>query len=183
MTLDLRLMGSSGWALIAGGVLYWLFYSSEVGGFELGDDYWMLTLSIHALTIVAIVVGLVGGHSAFAVRGWASRLWWVSTAFAFLGLTVGNPLFSVAVFGLAVLAFARLHAPVVALLLAVGGGLWLYLFILGVRVGDQNAQPPTGSEELMGIAATTLMSLGLIGLGVLAIGSTSGQESKSATSA
>lgn len=165
MTLDRRFERFAGWGLMAGGALYWLFYGSTVGGFGLGDDYWMLTLAVHALSIVAIMLGLIGARAAFSLDGWGSTVWWVATALAFLGLTVANVFFAWAAFGLAVVAFVSLRHPGTAGLLVVGGGLWLYLYLVGVRVGDQNARPRTETEELIGLIATILLALGLIGLG------------------
>ncbi|HEX5915098.1 MAG TPA: hypothetical protein VFY54_18425, partial [Rubrobacter sp.] len=70
-----------------------------------------------------------------------------------------------AAFGLAVVAFASLRKRWIAALLALGGGGWLYLYLAGVRVGDENARPITETEELIGFIATAIMALGLVGLG------------------
>lgn len=165
---DRRLERFAGAGLAGGGVLYFLFYGSGVGGFGLGDDYWMLSLSIHAMSILAIMVGLVGGHAALSLDGWSSLTWWLATGLAFLGLSVANVFFGVAALCLAIIAFAWLRAPWTGVPLAVGGGLWVYLYMVGVRVGDENARPRTGTEDLIGVIATVSIGLGLIGLGLIA---------------
>lgn len=165
MRFDRRLERFAGWGLIAGGVLYWLFYGATLAGFSLGDDFWMLGLSVHALSILAIMVGLIGGHAAFSLEGWASILWWVSTGLAFLGLSIANVFFALAACGLAVVAVVSLRRRWVAALLALGGGAWLYLYSVGVRVGDENARQATEIEELIGTVAAAIMALGLMGLG------------------
>lgn len=167
MTLDRRLSRVCGPALIVGSILFFLFYGAAVGGSGLGDEYWMLTLSIHGLSILALIVGLIGGHAALDLDGWQSRVWWMSTAMAFLGLTIANIFFGVAVLGLAIVAISIRSLPSGAIL-SVGGVLWTYLYLVGVRVGDQNARAMTGTEEALGVVAAGLMSLGLIGMGSLA---------------
>ena len=166
--LDRRLERFAGASLAVGGLLYFLFYGSTVGGFGLADDYWMLGLSIHALSILAVMVGLVGGHGAFALDGWSSVTWWFATGLAFLGLSVANVFFGVAVICLAIIAFVWIRAPWTGVPLAVGGGLWVYLYMVGVRVGDENARPRTEAEELIGVVATISIALGMIGLGLAA---------------
>lgn len=165
MRFDRRPERVAGLGFIAGGVLYWLFYGATLAGFSLGDDFWMLGLSMHALSILAIMVGLIGGHAAFSLEGWASILWWVSTGLAFLGLSIAIVFFAVAAFGLAVVAVVSLRRRWVAALLGLGGGAWLYLYLVGVRVGDENARPVTETEELIGTVATAILALGLMGLG------------------
>lgn len=167
MRLDGRLSRVCGPALIVGSILFFLFYGPSVGGLELGDQYWMLTLSIHGISIVALILGLIGAHAALDLDGWQSRVWWLSTAMAFLGLTIANIFFGVAVLGLAIVAISFRSLSNGAMM-SVGGVLWIYLYLLGVRVGDQNARAPTGNEEALGVIAVVLMSLGLIGLGLLA---------------
>jgi hypothetical protein len=167
-TLDRRLERFAGASLAVGGVLYFLFYGSIVGGFGLGDGYWMLSLSIHALSILAIMIGLVGGHAAFSLDGWSSVTWWLATGLAFLGLSVANVFFGVAGICLAIIALAWIRVPWTGTLLAGGGGLWVYLYMVGVRVGDENARPRTETEELIGFIATIAIGLGLIGLGLAA---------------
>jgi hypothetical protein len=171
--LDRRLARSAGVSLAGGGVLYFLFYGFVVGGFGLGDDYWMLNLSIHALPILAIMFGLVGGHAAFSLDGWSSVTWWLATGLAFLGLSVTNIFFGVAAICRAIIAFAWTRAPWTGMLLAVGGGLWVYLYMIGVRVGDENARPIAGTEELIGVVASISIALGVIGLGLAATRRTS----------
>jgi len=166
--LDRRLERFAGAGLAGGGVLYFVFYGSGVGGFGLGDDYWMLSLSIHALSILAIMVGLVGGHAAFSLDGWSSVTWWLATGLAFLGLSVANVFFGVAAICLAIIAIAWIRAPWTGIPLAVGGGLWVYLYMVGVRVGDENARLRTGTEDLIGVIATISIGLGMIGLGLAA---------------
>ena len=166
MTLDRRLAGVCGPSLIVGSTLYFLFYGPTLGGFGLGDQYWMLTLSVHGLSILAIAVGLIGGHAALDLDGWRSRTWWLSTGMAFLGLTLANIFFALAMLGFAVIAISIRSLPTGAML-GIGGVFWTYLYLLGVRVGDEDARARTGGEEVLGLVAVSLMSLGLIGLGLL----------------
>jgi hypothetical protein len=179
-TLDRRLERFAGTSLAIGGVLYFLFYGSTVGGFGLGDDYWMLSLSIHALSILAIVVGLIGGHAALSLHGWSSATWWMATGLAFLGLSVANVFFGVAAICLAIVTFAWIRAPWTGTLLAGGGGLWVYLYMVGVRVGDENARPRTETEELVGVIATVAIALGMFGLGLAATRTMSQRQEETA---
>ena len=167
MGLDRRLSRACGPALIIGSVLYFFFYGLPIAGGGLGDQFWMLTLSLHGFSIIAITIGLIGCHAALHLDGWQTKVWWLSTAMAFLGLTVANAFFGVAVLGVAAIAVGLRSAPIGAML-GIGGFLWIYLYVLGVRVGDQNARVATSSEEVLGLLAVGLMSLGLIGMGSLA---------------
>jgi hypothetical protein len=52
-----------------------------------------------------------------------------------------------------------------ALLLTSGGSLWLYLFLSGLRIGDEDSRPIQGSEPATGLIAVALMGVGLIMIG------------------
>lgn len=98
----------AGWALVASGALFAVFHGLALVGDGFGDDLWIIGLSVHAVLIVLTMVGLVTARSQLGLAGWASGVWNASIAFAFLGLTVGHPLWSLALLGVAVVAFTKL---------------------------------------------------------------------------
>ncbi len=150
--------------LVAGGALYAFFWGSFLVG-NFGDDLWLIGLAVHGVLIFLIIAGLVAARSRLRLEGWASWVWNTSIAFAFLGQTVGHPMWSLALFGLAGVGFTKLGSAVAASLAAGGLG-WLALFWSGVRVGDQDGPTPTDGQVVLGLIALMLTALGLIGLGV-----------------
>lgn len=154
---------ATGWLLVAGGALYAVFWGSFLVG-DFGDDLWIIGLAVHGVLIVLIIAGLVAARSRLRLEGWASWVWNTSIALALLGQTVGHPMWSLALFGLAGVVFTKLGSAVAASLAAGGLG-WLFLFWSGVRVGDQDGPTPTDGQMALGLIALMLMALGLIGLG------------------
>jgi hypothetical protein len=156
----------AGWALVVSGALYAVFFGLDLVSDGFGDGFWIVGLSAHAVLIVLTILGLVKARSLLRLEGWASSVWNASTVFAFLGLTVGHPMWSLALLGVAIVAFTEPGGVVVPALLTTGALGWLYLFLSGVRVGDDNGPTPTDGQIAIGVVAVTLMALGLIGLGL-----------------
>jgi hypothetical protein len=165
----------AGWALIGAGVFYAFFQGGAVTDLGPGDGVWFLGLAMHGVLIVLTLVGLIGLGRSWQLEGWTGTVWWASTGLAALGLTVGHVFWSLALFGLAAVVYSKGSARWVAALLAAGAGLWLYLFLVGLRVGDENGRHATSFEEGTAIVAILMMSFGLIALGWTA---QSGRRSK-----
>jgi hypothetical protein len=155
----------AGWALIGAGVFYALFQGGAVTDLGPSDGAWFLGLAMHGVLIVLTLVGLIGLGRSWQLEGWTGTVWWVATGLAALGLTVGHVFWSLALFGLAAVIFSKAWGSWIAALLAAGAGLWLYLFLVGVRVGDENSRDATSFEEVIAVVAILMMSIGLIGLG------------------
>ncbi len=84
--------------------------------------------------------GFGRGASQAPAQGWVSRVWNGSTVMAFLGLTVGRPLWSVAMFG----------------------------FVLSIAVATgRRARKLAGVEPLVALASLLIMGSGLVWLGLI----------------
>ncbi|HEU5112550.1 MAG TPA: hypothetical protein VFU96_04475 [Acidimicrobiia bacterium] len=162
----------SGWLLIGSGAVYFLFYGLQFLGVDL-DGPQELAIFVHLILILLTLAGLIGARRALSLESWLGALWTMSTVLAVLGLTVGKPFWSAAMFGLGIVSMALWRAHVVASLLVIGGAIWLYLFAAGVRVGGENGRPMLGIEPDLALVAVVLMALGLVGLGRKVRGATS----------
>lgn len=158
---------SAGWNLAFGGVLYAAFHGGAIRPDSGSDGPWVLGLATHALTLVLVTWGLVGARRRLQLRVWVSGLWIGSTVMAFLGLTVGHPLWSVAMLGFALSIAVATGRRALPGLLVLGGGLWLGLFIAGARIGDENGRELAGVEPLVALASLLIMGSGLVWLGLI----------------
>ncbi|HEY6634365.1 MAG TPA: hypothetical protein VI141_02010 [Acidimicrobiia bacterium] len=152
----------SGLFLISGGALYMVFFAGRFVGLEIGDDLWYLNLTLHA-----IIIGLLVGGLAMAAisneKGRTGLL--VGATLGFLGLTIGHPLWSAAMVLVAVTIY-QLGLRLPAMLLGLGGLGWLWIFLAGVRIGDENGRELTGSEPAVALLSVMAMGVGLVLFGV-----------------
>jgi len=161
---DVRSRTVAGWALMTAGVLYATFHGSAILA-DAGDDWWWLGLLVHAFLILSLMVGLIGARHRLDLEGWAGTIWTASTVLAFLGVTVGHVFWSAAMIGIAAVALVVLNRRIVAAVMTIGAIGWLYLYITGVRVGDENGRLITATEIRTAVLALTLMAAGMVALG------------------
>lgn len=155
-----------GYSLIVGGVAYALFHAAALLELGLGRNLWVLGLALHGVTVLTIGVGLFLAGRELRLMGWESTVWNVATVVALLGVTVSHFLWSLALLGLAVVVMGRLSSPVAAGLLSAGATAWLYLYVVGVRIGDDNGPAITDGQVIIGLLALALMAAGLVVVGL-----------------
>lgn len=154
----------AGWALMTAGVLYATFHGSAILT-NAGDEWWWLGLLVHALLIMSVMVGLIGARHRLRLRRWEGTAWTISTVLAILGVTVGHVFWSAAMIGIAAVALVVLNQRIVATVITLGAIGWVYLYITGVRVGDENGRLITATESRTAVLALTFMAAGIIALG------------------
>ena len=163
----------AGWALMMAGLLYATFHGSAILT-DAGDEWWWLGLLVHGLLILSLMVGLIGARRRLDLEGRAETIWTASTVLAFLGVTVGHLFWSAAMIGIAAVALMVLHQRIVAIVMTLGAIGWLYLYLMGVRVGDENGRLINPAEARAAVLALTLMAAGIIALGVQVVQSRPG---------
>lgn len=163
----------AGWALMTAGLLYATFHGSAILA-EAGDEWWWLGLLLHGLLIVSLMVGLIGARHLLDLEGRAATIWTASTVLAFLGVTVGHVFWSAAMIGIAAVALMVLHLRIGAIVMTLGAIGWLYLYLMGVRVGDEDGRLINPAEGRAAVLALTLMSAGIIALGMAVVQSRPG---------
>ena len=161
---EVRPRSVAGWALVMAGLLYATFHGSAILT-DAGDEWWWLGLLVHGLLILSLMVGLIGARHRLDLEGRARTTWTASTVLAFLGVTLGHVFWSVAMIGIAAVALMALHQRIVATVMTLGAIGWLYLYLIGVRVGDENGRLINPVETRAAVLALTLMAAGIIVLG------------------
>ncbi len=169
----MRSLGSrtGGRLLAAGGIVYFLLqWSATTIAPSWYEDsplsgFWPAALGLHALAIILIIAGMYLIGLDLHRRGEASPLWWVALGLTFLGLTVGHPLLVAGLILLGTIEFRAHGRRLVPALLAGGGLLWLYVFLAGAHLGDENSRPPAGLERWAALVGLISMCAGLVGLG------------------
>lgn len=152
----------SGLFLILGGILYIVFFAGRFVGLEIGDDLWYLNLTLHGILLGLLVGGLA--IAAFTNEKGRTGLL-VGATLGFLGLSIGHPLWSAAMVVVAVTIY-QLGLRLPATLLGLGGLGWLWIFLAGVRIGDENGRELTGSEPVVALLSVVAMGVGLILFGI-----------------
>jgi hypothetical protein len=155
----------AGRLLIVAGVLYIVFYGLRFIPVDFPEVPWFFQLGLHGLLILMVVAGLTLVGRQFIDSGWPWSLWYVGVALAFAGLSIGHPFWSAAMLVLSVVMVVAHRQWATALLMTVGGSLWLYLFLAGLRIGDENSRPIQGAEPAIALVAVLLMAAGLIEIG------------------
>jgi hypothetical protein len=155
----------AGTLLIAAGVVYIPFYGLRFIPVDFPQVPWFFQLGLHGLLIFMVVAGLALVGRQFSDSGWPGALWYVGVALAFAGLNIGHPFWSAAMLVLSVVMVVVHKQWATALLMTVGGSLWLYLFLVGLRIGDENSRPIQGAEPAIALVAVLLMGAGLIEIG------------------
>jgi len=156
---------TAGRLLIVAGVLYMPFYGARFTGVDLPEVPWLFQLGLHGLLILMGVAGLALVGRQFSDSGWPWALWYVGVALAFAGLSIGHPFWSAAMLVLSVVMVVVHRQWATALLMTAGGSLWLYLFLAGLRIGDENSREIQGAEPAIALVAVLLMGAGLIEIG------------------
>ncbi len=152
------------WGFVAVGVLYATFYLPDIIGVE-SEVLWVIGILIHLALLMVTVVSLVLAFRLLEPDGWLVPVWIATICSAFLGLTLGLPFWSAAMIGLAVIGVTEIKAPTVSLLVSLGSVLWLFLFVNGVRIGDEHGRLMDSTESAIALVSLGLMSAGLIGMG------------------
>ena len=145
-----------------GGILYIVFFAGRFVGLEIGDDLWYLNLTLHGILLGLLVGGLA--IAAFTNEKGRTGLL-VGATLGFLGLSIGHPLWSAAMVVVAVTIY-QLGLRLPATLLGLGGLGWLWIFLAGVRIGDENGRELTGSEPAVALLSVVAMGVGLILFGI-----------------
>ena len=162
---------TGGWLLAAGGVVFFLFQWSTTtlvpSWYEHNPlaDFWPASLGMHALSIFLIVVGMYLIGVDLHRQGRATWLWWVALGLVFLGLTIGHPLLVAGLILMSAIEFRANGRRLVPGLLTGGALLWLYVFLAGAHLGDDNSRPPVGLERWAALIGLMSMSVGLVALG------------------
>lgn len=165
MDSEVRPRTVAGWALMTAGLLYATFHGSAILT-DAGDEWWWLGLLVHGLLILSLMVGLIGARHRLDLEGRAGTIWTASTVLAFLGVTLSHVFWSAAMIGIAAVALMVLHQRIVGTVMTLGAIGWLYLYLIGVRVGDENGRLINPAEARAAVLALTLMAAGIIALGV-----------------
>lgn len=147
------------WALPTAGILYALLQASAVTDIGLGDDLLRLGLAMHAVILVVAMIGLIGVGTSLRLTGWTAATWWASTALALLGLVVAHVFWSGALIGIAAVLVVRFGATLAGAAMASGGVLWLYLYLVGVRIGNDEGRAITSAETAIALCALALMAV------------------------
>lgn len=153
-----------GWGFVAIGVLYATFYAPDLVGID-ETVPWVIAILIHLGLLVVTIMSLVLAFRLLEPDGWLVPVWIATIFMASLGLTVGIPFWGAALIGLAIIALQGLKARWVSLLIFLGAALWLFLFVKGVRIGDEIGRPLDSTESAIALLSLGLMSAGLIGMG------------------
>ena len=150
-------------SIAAAGVMNSLFQASAVTNFSPGDDAWRLGLVVHGLILLLAMVGMVGIGLSWRLEGRVAVTWWVATALTFLGLVVAHVFWALALFAIAIVVAVRFGARWAAGFTAVGGVTWLLIYLLGARVGNEDARVLTSAETAIALVSLACMGIGLAG--------------------
>ncbi len=176
---EARSSSAGGWLLASGGLAYFLFQWSATtlapGWFEDNplSGFWPASLGLHALALSLIIGGMWLIGLGLGRRHESTGLWWAAMISTFLGLTMSHPLFSAGMVLVAVFEYRVHRRRLVPLLLVVGGLLWLYVFLAGAHLGDENSRAPVGLERWAALFGLAAMCCGLVMVGITYVRSSS----------
>jgi hypothetical protein len=150
------------WLLVMGAVAFGLFWETAL--LSDADIPVAIALGVHGISIVAIAIGLIQFQlSASTDR---SAIDWVGVVLTIAGTAASFVLLAV---GLILVAISLLRAREwrdVSTLLVVGSIALLISYLLGARVGTEDAADPSLIAGIFFGGATLLISLGLLLIGV-----------------
>jgi hypothetical protein len=149
-------------ALAAAGILYAIFQGSAVTDLGFGDDLWQIGLGLHAVILLLAMAGMIGIGFAWQMSAWTGVTWWVATVLAFLGLVVAHLFWALALLGIAGVLWIRFRAALAAVFTAAGGVGWLMVYLLGGRVGNEDARVLTSTETIIALFALACIGAGLV---------------------
>jgi hypothetical protein len=149
------------WLLVMGAVAFGLFWEAAL--LSDADIPVAISLGVHGISIVTIAIGLIQLQlSASTDR---SAIGWAGVALTIAGTAASFVLLAV---GLILLAISLLRARAwrdVSTLLIVGSIALLISYLLGARVGTEDAADPSLIAGIFFGGATLLISLGLLLIG------------------
>jgi hypothetical protein len=150
------------WLLVMGAVAFGLFWEAAL--LSDADIPVGIALGVHGISIVTIAMGLI--HLQRSASTDRSAIGWAGVALTIAGIAASFVLLAV---GLILIAISLLRAGVwrdVSTLLIVGSIALLISYLLGARVGTEDAAGPSLVAGICFAGATLLISLGLLLIGV-----------------
>ena len=150
------------WFLVIGAVAFGLFWEAAL--LSDADIPVAIALGVHGISIVTIAIGLIHLQRSASTDG--SAIGWVGVALSIAGTAASFVLLAV---GLILVAISLLRAREwrdVSTLLIVGSIALLISYLLGARVGTEDAAEPSLVAGIFFGGATLLISLGLLLIGV-----------------
>ena len=148
------------WALVVGALAFGIFWESTL--FDIGIP-WVIALSIHGLSFVAIPFGLIQLERSAATGG--TPMGWSGVALVIVG---GFASFVLLAVGLSLLAVSLWIKPgwrAVPSVLIAGSITLLLSYLLGARVGTEDAPDPSSEAAVLFGAAGFLIPIGLVLIG------------------
>ena len=145
------------WALIVGALAFGVFWESALFNIDIP---WMIALGIHGLSLVTIAFGLVQLERSPAAGG--SPLGWSGVVLVILGSFASFVLLAVGLSLLAVSLWIKPGWRAAPTVLVAGSLALLLSYLIGARVGTEDAPDPSlGAAVLFG-AAGFLIPVGLV---------------------
>lgn len=150
------------WFLVIGAVAFGLFWEAAL--FSDADIPVAIALGVHGISIVTIAMGLI--HLQRSASTDRSAIGWVGVALSIAGTAASFVLLAV---GLILIVISLLRAREwrdVSSLLVAGSIALLISYLLGARVGTEDAADPSLVAAIFFGGAILLISLGLLLIGV-----------------
>ena len=144
--------------LVIGAVAFGLFWEAAL--LSDADIPVAIALGVHGISIIAIAMGLI--HLQLSASTDRSTIGWVGVALTIAGAAASFVLLAV---GLILIVISLLRAREwrdVSVLLVAGSIALLISFLLGARVGTEDAADPSLVAGIFFGGATLLISLGLL---------------------
>ena len=150
------------WLLVIGAVAFALFWEAAL--LSDADIPVAISLGVHGISIVTVAMGLI--HLQLSASTDRLSVGWVGVALTIAGTAASFVLLAV---GLILVAISLLRAREwrdVSTLVIVGSIALLISYLLGARVGTEDAADPSLVAGIFFGGATLLISLGLLLIGV-----------------
>ena len=150
------------WILVIGAVAFGLFWEAAL--LSDADIPVVISLGVHGISIVAIAIGLIHLQRWGSTDG--SAIGWVGVALTIAGTAASFVLLAVGLILIAISLWLAREWRDVSIILIVGSIALLMSYLLGARVGTEDAADPSLAAAILFGGAALLISLGLLLIGV-----------------
>ncbi len=162
------LNGVGPWFLVIGAVAFGLFWGTTPFDANIPSA---ISLGVHGISIVTIAIGLIHLQRSASTDG--SAIGWVGVALTIVGTAASFVLLAAGLILVAISLWLAREWRDVSIVLIVGSIALLMSYLLGARVGTEDAADPSLVAGILFGGAALLISLGLLFIGVKQLGGSS----------